>query len=126
MLHTCGSAGVIEYHREDRSILLLARAFPTDHVGIEPPEKPFLVPRAQSSMRVHERIVCWRHFPFRDLLADREGTLFRFLRESLTIAGWVAMWRPMQIYLYDWWPLRRRGQLYGKLSRIPVEVVRKD
>ncbi len=59
-------------------------------------------------------------------LADREGTLFRFLRESLTIAGWVAMWRPMQIYLYDWWPLRRRGQLYGKLSRIPVEVVRKD
>ena len=47
------------------------------------------------------------------------------LRESLTIAGWVAMWRPMQIYLYDWWPLRRRGRLYTKLSGMPVEVVHK-
>ena len=31
-----------------------------------------------------------------------------YLTESITIAGWVAMWRPMQIYLYDWWPLRRQ------------------
>jgi len=45
------------------------------------------------------------------------------LRESLTIAGWVAMWRPMQIYLYDWWPVRRRGRMQRKLSLMPVEVV---
>jgi hypothetical protein len=43
-------------------------------------------------------------------------------REGLTIAGWVAMWRPMQIYLYDWWPLRRRERIYEKLSQMPVEV----
>jgi len=47
------------------------------------------------------------------------------LRESLTIAGWVAMWRPMQIYLYDWWPVRRRGRVHKKLSLMPVEVVPK-
>lgn len=47
------------------------------------------------------------------------------LRESLTIAGWVAMWRPMQTYLYDWWPLRRQGQIYSKLSKVPVEVIQK-
>lgn len=46
-------------------------------------------------------------------------------RESLTIAGWVAMWRPMQIYLYDWWPLRRRGLIYQKLGHMPVEVIQK-
>jgi hypothetical protein len=34
------------------------------------------------------------------------------------------MWRPMQIYLYDWWPLRRKGQIYRKLSLMPVEVCR--
>jgi len=28
-----------------------------------------------------------------------------YVRESLTIAGWVAMWRPMETYLYDWWPV---------------------
>ena len=43
-------------------------------------------------------------------------------RESLTIAGWVAMWRPMEIYLYDWWPLRRRGRIYEKLGHMPVEL----
>lgn len=44
------------------------------------------------------------------------------VRESLVIAGWVAMWHPMELYLYGWWPLRRAGRIYNKLSRIPVEV----
>jgi hypothetical protein len=54
------------------------------------------------------------------------GTFRSIARESLTIGGWVAMWRPMQIYLYDWWPLRRRGRLYKKLSRMKVEVRKKS
>ena len=37
----------------------------------------------------------------------------------------VAMWRPMQIYLYDWWPLLRRSRIYAKLSHMPVEVLQK-
>ena len=56
------------------------------------------------------------------LLRSNGGTWASILRESLTIAGWVAMWRPMQIYLYDWWPLRRRARIYAKLSHMPVEV----
>lgn len=59
------------------------------------------------------------------LLGDLEGTWGRIVRESLTIAGWVAMWRPMEIYLYDWWPLRRKSRLYQKLSQIPVELIPK-
>lgn len=46
-----------------------------------------------------------------------------YVRESLTIAGWVAMWRPMETYLYDWWPVRRRGRVFRKLSAMPVQVV---
>jgi hypothetical protein len=57
------------------------------------------------------------------LLHGEAGTWASILRESLTIAGWVAMWRPMQIYLYDWWPLRGRARIYSKLSHMPVEVV---
>jgi hypothetical protein len=57
------------------------------------------------------------------LLTGQESTWANTLRESLTIAGWVAMWRPMQIYLYDWWPLRQKRRTYEKLSRMPVEVV---
>jgi hypothetical protein len=49
---------------------------------------------------------------------SREG----IVEASLTIAGWVAMWHPMDICLYGWWPLRRAGKVYRKLSTIPVEV----
>jgi len=50
------------------------------------------------------------------------GTWHELTREGLTISGWVAMWRPLQIYLYDWWPLRRRGAVFRKLSVMDVEV----
>jgi len=59
------------------------------------------------------------------LLGRAAGTWAAVVRESLTIAGWVAMWRPMQIYLYDWWPLLRRIRIYTKLSHMPVEVSQK-
>jgi hypothetical protein len=44
------------------------------------------------------------------------------LRESLVIGGWVAMWRPMEIFLYDWWPIRADGKLYDRLSVMPVRI----
>jgi len=50
------------------------------------------------------------------------GRAIQVVREGLAIAGWVAMWRPMEIYLYEWWPLRRRGKVFEKLSRMPVKV----
>ena len=44
------------------------------------------------------------------------------MKEGLTIMGWVAMWRPIEIYLYRWWPLRSLGRIYARLSTIPVDV----
>jgi len=57
------------------------------------------------------------------LLPHPSGPAMDVLRESLAIAGWVAMWQPMQIYLYGWWPLRRRGRLFANLARMPVSVL---
>jgi hypothetical protein len=45
------------------------------------------------------------------------------LREGLVVAGWVAMWKPMQIYLYDWWPIRREIKMYRRLAEAPVDFV---
>jgi hypothetical protein len=59
------------------------------------------------------------------LLGHDDGTWAEIVRESLTIAGWVAMWKPMQIYLYDWWPVRRRERVFAKLSHMPVEVLQR-
>lgn len=44
-------------------------------------------------------------------------------RESLTIVGWVAMWRPLQTFLYDWWPLQRQIRLYQKLGSAHVQII---
>jgi hypothetical protein len=45
------------------------------------------------------------------------------LRQGLVIAGWVAMWRPIQIFLYEWWPITRRRSMLHNLSRAQVRVV---
>ena len=51
------------------------------------------------------------------------GYLGRFLGEGLIILGWVANWRPIEIVLYDWWPIARRRRLYQRLARARVEVI---
>lgn len=45
------------------------------------------------------------------------------VRESLLIGGWVAMWRPLEIYLYDWWPLREELRLVERLARMQVRLI---
>lgn len=52
-----------------------------------------------------------------------QGALANFLKESLTIGGWVAMWRPLEIYLYDWWPVRAEYRMLERLSRMDVRLV---
>jgi hypothetical protein len=45
----------------------------------------------------------------------------RLVEESFLILGWVSNWRPLEIFLYDWWPLARRRDLYRRLSAATVE-----
>jgi hypothetical protein len=44
------------------------------------------------------------------------------LREGLIILGWVANWRPIEIFLYDWWPLVRKRRLLERLADATVIV----
>ncbi|WP_296943169.1 hypothetical protein [uncultured Massilia sp.] len=50
------------------------------------------------------------------------GPTAKIARESLTIIGWVAMWRPVQIFLYDWWPLTGRIKVFENLRFARVSV----
>lgn len=61
-------------------------------------------------------------------VADAIGNLgtntgLTIARESLTIVGWVAMWRPLQTFLYDWWPLQRQIRSYENLGNSHINVV---
>jgi hypothetical protein len=42
--------------------------------------------------------------------------------EGLLIGGWVAMWRPLEVFLYDWWPVRADLRLAERLSAMPVSI----
>jgi hypothetical protein len=60
-----------------------------------------------------------------DVLAEVFSTerYGQILREGLVIGGWVAMWRPFEIFLYGWWPIRAEARLYDRLSAMAVRVV---
>ncbi|HQR20699.1 MAG TPA: hypothetical protein PKV98_07525 [Burkholderiaceae bacterium] len=46
----------------------------------------------------------------------------RLVEESLVIGGWVALWHPMGIFLYEWWPIGAEARLYDRLSTMNVSV----
>ena len=56
------------------------------------------------------------------VLAIGQGLSAQIVDEGLYIVGWVAMWRPLEIFLYDWRPVRHRQRLFAKLADIPVLV----
>jgi hypothetical protein len=52
-----------------------------------------------------------------------ENAFTTLVTESLIIGGWVAMWRPLEIFLYDWWPILGERRLCDRLSRLNVRIV---
>jgi hypothetical protein len=53
-----------------------------------------------------------------DFLAGlmKSSRIGEIVRESFTIGGWVSMWRPLEIFLYDWWPIRDEARLSDRLA----------
>jgi hypothetical protein len=48
--------------------------------------------------------------------------LGELIEQSLLIFAWVANWRPIEIFLYEWWPIARRRDLYRRLAEAKVEL----
>ena len=42
------------------------------------------------------------------------------VHEALLVLGWVSMWKPTEIFLYLWWPIRRELRAYRRLSNADV------
>ena len=58
----------------------------------------------------------------RKRLPDRHSIQTSGRREFPDFLGWVANWRPLEIFLYDWLPLARRRDLYRRLAAATVEL----
>jgi hypothetical protein len=41
---------------------------------------------------------------------------------ELVITGWVAMWRPLEVLLYDWWPLIDERRQVRRILSAPISI----
>lgn len=58
----------------------------------------------------------------RSLLLPVDGLPAHTAAEGLLVIGWVALWRPLEMFLYDWWPLRREARLMRRLTGLAVSL----
>jgi hypothetical protein len=58
----------------------------------------------------------------RSLLFASDATVAHIVAEGLLIVGWVAMWGPLDIFLYGWWPIYSRYRLFDRLAQLEVEM----
>jgi hypothetical protein len=52
------------------------------------------------------------------------GAMGALFAEGLLIIGWVANWRPVSIFLYEWRPMRQEMRIYDRLARLNVALRR--
>jgi hypothetical protein len=57
-------------------------------------------------------------------LAQWEGAVADLFRGGLEIAGWVALWRPLDLLLFDTWLLRREKRVLDAVATMPLRVER--
>ncbi len=53
------------------------------------------------------------------------GLLFYFISEAFMISGWVAMWAPVTLFLYELYPILQTKHVYEKISRMEIEILPK-
>lgn len=58
----------------------------------------------------------------RQWLLGLTGSDTTILSEGLLILGWVAMWRPVEIFLYDWWPEFGKRRLFDRMVHMQIET----
>ena len=83
----------------------------------------FLMRQGQTTLVIGLLFLAACHLVAEFLVTRDGGTFATIVREGLLIGGWVAMWRPLEIFLYEWWPLRRRRRMYENMSRMAVGFV---
>ena len=60
----------------------------------------------------------------RQLVSTLENHLLALLfADALLIIGWVAMWEPITVLLYELWPIIQQKKTYDKISRMEIDIL---
>ncbi|MBK8170293.1 MAG: hypothetical protein IPK60_08085 [Sandaracinaceae bacterium] len=54
--------------------------------------------------------------------ALKPGSLLTIITEGVSIISWVAVWRPLEALMYEWWPLRQQRRMIRRLLEAEVVV----
>lgn len=54
------------------------------------------------------------------LIGASPNPVLDVVHEGLTVLGWVSMWKPLQIFLYEWWPVRHEREACRRLAEAEV------
>lgn len=95
----------------------------------------FLAREKRIAERLHEHFQdAWKMFGFgfafmlactllRTYLAPEEvHSLMSSFREGLLVIGWVALWKPVEELLFNWWTLKRELVSWHKLAKMEMKV----
>jgi hypothetical protein len=55
-----------------------------------------------------------------------EVGILGIFKEGLVIFGWVSLWKPIELVLFDWEPLYANLKLFRKLLGTEIEIIRKQ
>lgn len=44
------------------------------------------------------------------------------LREGIVIFGWVSVWKPIELILFDWYPLFEKLRFYKKILETEIDI----
>ncbi|BCP53320.1 hypothetical protein K32_19370 [Kaistia sp. 32K] len=62
---------------------------------------------------------------FEEVIFTRHA-MGRLFGEGFIIAGWVGLWRPAELLLYDWRPYSREIRRYEEIQRMKVVLVPRE
>jgi hypothetical protein len=54
------------------------------------------------------------------LIGSSTNPVVEVIHEGLSVLGWVSMWRPLEMLLYDWWPIRNERRACQRLAEATV------
>lgn len=54
------------------------------------------------------------------LIGSSDNPAIEIVHEGLSVLGWVSMWKPLEILLYEWWPIRRERRACQRLAESTI------
>lgn len=67
--------------------------------------------------------VCLAAFTLFVRMFEAYGIQNQLFSEGFIIAGWVSLWRPVELIFYEWRPYAREMQLFDEIRKMSVEIV---